>query len=99
MNRWLNKLIARFDQGCEPISQISSVSLDRRLSLKERMQLYIHFLMCDFCRRYHRQLNVVQKLASSINSNETDDQQSTTPGLDDAARERIRRAIDSSVDN
>jgi hypothetical protein len=90
------KLMTRFDPGCAAISHTSSVSLDRPLSLRERMELTTHLLICSFCRRYHRQLIVIQKLASGIT---LDDQsgQSMTPGLNEEARERIRRAIDPST--
>jgi hypothetical protein len=98
MRQVFNKLMARFDQGCEAVSRTSSVSLDRPLSLKERLGLYMHLLMCDFCQRYHRQLIVIQKLSSGI-TNDDRGEQPTTPGLSEEARERIRRAIDPSTEH
>ena len=96
MRQVLQKLLARFDQGCEVVSHTSSVSLDRPLSLRERLELYIHFFMCGFCRRYHRQLIAIQKIASGITHDDRADQ-TTTPGLNEEARERIRCAIDPST--
>ena len=97
MRQVLHKLMARFDKGCEAASRASSVSLDRPLSLRERLALYMHLFMCDFCRRYHRQLIAIQKLASGITHDDSSDQ-TTTPGLNEEARERIRRAIDPSTE-
>ena len=96
MRQVLQKLMARFDQGCEAVSRTSSVSLDRPLSLRERLGLYTHLFMCDFCRRYRRQLIAIQKLASGITHDGRGDQP-TIPGLNEEARERIRRVIDPSA--
>ena len=96
MKQVLHKLMARLDQGCEAVSRTSSASLDRSLSLRERLELYTHFFMCDFCRRYHRQLIAIQKLASGITHDGRDDQ-TTIPGLNEEARERIKRVIDPST--
>ena len=98
MRQLLHKLMARFDKGCESVSRISSASLDRPLSLKERLEFYTHLFMCDFCRRYHRQLIAIQKLTSGITHDERGDQP-TTPGLNEEARERIKRAIDPSEEH
>jgi len=95
MKQLISKLMSRFDPGCETVSHTSSHSLDRALTFKERLGLYLHFLVCSFCRRYHRQLVLMQKLASHVDS---DDQRSEhqTPCLSTEAQERIKRAIDSS---
>ena len=95
MRQVLHKLMARFDQGCAAASHTSSVSLDRPLSPRERLGFYMHLLMCDFCRRYRRQLVAIQKLASGIDHDGNGDQP-ISPGLNEDARERIRRAIDPS---
>ncbi len=98
MRQVFHKLMARFDQGCEAVSRTSSVSLDRPLSLKERLGLHMHLFMCDFCQRYHHQLIAIQKLAAEIPHDDRGDQ-STTPGLNAEARERIKRAIDHSAEH
>jgi hypothetical protein len=95
MRQFLHKLMARFDQGCAATSRVSSVSLDRPLSLRERLGLYTHLFMCDFCRRYHRQIIAIQKLTSGV-THDDGGEQPTPPGLNEEARERIKRAIDPS---
>ena len=98
MRQVLHKLMGRFDKGCESVSRISSASLDRPLSLKERLEFYTHLFMCDFCRRYHRQLVAIQKLTSGITHDDRGEQP-TTHCLNEEARERIRRAIDPSAEH
>ena len=87
--------MARFDQGCATVSRASSDVLDRPLPLRERLDFYMHLFICDFCRRYHRQMIAVQKIAAGVSQDEGADQ-ATTAKLDQAARDRIRRAIDPS---
>lgn len=98
MRKLFNKLMARFDQGCATVSRTSSDVLDRHLSLRERLDFYMHLFICDFCRRYHRQMIAIQKLASGVSHAENTDQ-ATMPKLDQEARERIRRAIDPSQEH
>jgi len=97
MRKLLQKLMARFDPGCATISRAVSDSLDRSLSLKERWDVALHMLICGFCRRYSRQLQVLKKLASGLDQQE-ESAGATSPALSDQARERIRKALESSDD-
>lgn len=55
---------------CKQASQLISQSLDRPLSLAERLKLRIHLFICDACTRFNQQLMqlriAVQKLRGSI---------------------------------
>ncbi len=59
MNKILAKWIDRITPSCEKVAQLSSERLDRRLSLKERISVRLHFFICYFCRRYHDQLEAM----------------------------------------
>jgi len=96
MRQFFFRILARFDSGCASVSHTSSVALDRPLSLKERMELHLHLLMCGFCRRYRRQLIIIQKLSTRMSLDDNSDQL-IFPGLNEEARERIRRAIDPNA--
>lgn len=51
---------------------------------RERMAVWMHLLICRFCRRYARQIRALGRFA----------RQAWTPGMDDPARlERLRRNI------
>lgn len=45
---------------CKQASQLISQSLDRRLSLRERVSLRIHILICYACRRFGQQLRTLR---------------------------------------
>lgn len=59
MNKVLVKLIDRLTPGCEKVAMLSSERLDRRLTLKERLSIRLHFVICYFCKRYHDQLDSI----------------------------------------
>ncbi len=42
--------------ACKRVSQLTSDSFERELSLTEKMQLKLHFAMCSLCRNYHQRL-------------------------------------------
>ncbi len=42
--------------ACEKVSQLASEQLERRLSLRERLVMRFHFLMCGACKHYHQNL-------------------------------------------
>ena len=62
----------------------------------EWLELHTHFLMCDFCRRYHRQLDAIQKLAANVGDQEKTGQ-TRAPRLNEEAKERIKRVVNSSL--
>ncbi|MGH8755309.1 MAG: zf-HC2 domain-containing protein [Burkholderiales bacterium] len=41
---------------CKEVTRLVSQSLDRRLGLMERVGLYLHFRLCDGCRRFREQM-------------------------------------------
>ena len=76
-------------KSCKETSQLISESLDRKLSLSERLSIKLHTMRCDLCSRYSRQLRFIKNTCA-----ETDMEQSTprTP-LDEEVRERIRNRL------
>ena len=94
MRQLMQRLMAKFDPGCASISRTVSVSLDRPLSLKERWQISLHMVICNFCRRYSRQLLAVKNLVSTLDQEELC--AGTEPALSEQARERIRKSFESS---
>ncbi len=69
---------------CKEIAQLASESLDRSLSLYERLTLRLHLLRCDMCSRYVRQLKFLQRAGAD------DEKLTAAAELTDEARERIR---------
>lgn len=47
---------------CEEVSRLISESLERSLSFRERTGMRIHFLMCEFCRRFREQMAFIREV-------------------------------------
>lgn len=46
--------------SCKEASRLLSQSLDRKLSWKERLELRFHLFICDMCKRFAKQLKIMQ---------------------------------------
>ncbi len=55
------KLIARFTPNCDELVRLASESLERKLSMKERFQLFLHHIACIWCKRYEGQLQTIHE--------------------------------------
>jgi len=81
--------------SCRETTQLISESLERRLSLRQRIAVIAHLLMCRFCSRFRRQLLFMEKAVGLFVENEkegklqVEDEPSFSPG----APERIKRSI------
>ena len=77
---------------CRETVVVMSESLDRPLSLRERVLLKLHLWVCIWCVRYLEQLhlvrNTLRKGATEVISDE-----SSAVKLSAEARERIKRAL------
>ncbi len=72
--------------SCKRVAQLASESLDRPLTLQERLLLRFHLLFCKFCSRYVRQLEFVKRACAHAD----EDHSEGGAGLTKGARERIR---------
>lgn len=80
---------------CREVSQLSSQSLDRRLSLVERISMRIHFLYCKWCAWYLKQLRQIRQTARDPEAAES---ALMTECLSTNARKRILETVSSSLD-
>jgi hypothetical protein len=80
-------------RSCKEITILVSESLDRELSLGERLAVRLHLMMCRFCSRYRKQLQTLRVVANrylhEIEPSETHELFS----LSEDARSRIQRVL------
>jgi predicted anti-sigma-YlaC factor YlaD len=48
--------------SCEDLTQFVSESMDRKLSLRQRIGVRVHLSMCTFCRRFKEQVSFMREL-------------------------------------
>jgi hypothetical protein len=84
---WLLRTLPTCQQTVEKISQ----SMERSLTLKERINLRLHLWTCAWCQWYLEHLYVIRKTARA----KADESSEFIPGagLSNDARERIRRRL------
>src|SRR6266536_2033852 len=89
LRRWLLRTL----QPCRKMVPLMSESLERRLSIRERLGLRLHLLVCAWCARYLRQIKFMRWILRAQNPRGRD---TFAPALGHQARERIARALRSS---
>ena len=82
--------IARRTPSCAEISRWSSVTLDRRLTMRETLLRWVHFLICDWCQRYAAQLHFLRQASARLKN---DPEASPAHRLSEDARDRLKRRL------
>lgn len=77
---------------CRQASQLVSESLDRPLTLSERLRVRLHLFVCTACERFVRQLKLLSNAWRSARGGESP---APVAKLDDSARDRIRERLKS----
>lgn len=85
----------RHTPTCAEMSRLASRSLERPLSLKERVKARLHFIICAWCARYFQQIHLLHSAAKSLDHHEPG--RSKGPGLSAEARARMVKQIRSAL--
>lgn len=79
--------------SCKDVSFLVSEAEDRQLSLRERVGMNVHFMMCRACRQVARQISLLGAAARQINATESDASDPTQSALPQEARARILEQV------
>ena len=85
---WLLRTLPTCQQTVEKISQ----SMERKLTLRERIDMKLHIWICAWCQWYLEHLQIIRETARAKGA-ESSDLESTSASLSAEARERIRRKL------
>ncbi|MEN8210277.1 MAG: hypothetical protein ABFR31_01050 [Thermodesulfobacteriota bacterium] len=77
--------------NCKDISRLISRSMDQKLPLGIRLGIKFHLMMCDLCLRYKKQLELISKSMSKIETDRQDNY--PTAHLPDQAKKEIKKAL------
>ena len=75
--------------SCKEVCFVVSESLDRKLSLRERFRLKLHFLLCKACQRMARQMPLLRSASLRYRAFEKESAHAVAPTLSADTRERI----------
>ena len=76
--------------SCREASRLQSEAMDHSLSAGQRFGLRVHLLLCQWCRRYGKQIRFLRQTAGE----HSDELNQATPGaLSPEARERLKRSL------
>jgi len=78
---------------CKQMAPVMSASLERRLTLRERLTLKLHLWVCVWCVWYLEHLRTMRATLRARRAREEVDEADSAVKLSEEARERIRRAL------
>lgn len=94
--------LARRLPPCTELLPVISQSLERPLTRRERIVLRLHYLYCEYCLRYMKQINLMREAIRLRSNKISGDQEGLhspppppAPALPADARERLKRALES----
>ena len=77
--------------ACKEASKIASDSLDRKLTLWERLKLQIHISMCGKCKNCNKTMKLIRRASKLISQSRSGEIR-----LTDKQRETLRKALDEN---
>lgn len=86
---WLLRKLPTCQQTVEKISQ----SMERKLTLRERLDLNLHLWICAWCQWYLEHLQIIREAARAKGKESPDLDSISGPALSSEARERIKRNL------
>lgn len=89
IRNWLLRKLPTCQQTVEKISQ----SMDRKLTLRERINLKLHIWICAWCQWYMEHLQFIRDTARAKGAESPDLSSTSAPTLSSEARERIKRKL------
>ena len=80
---------------CKQASQVISKALDRKLTLRERLALKFHLLVCNACKQFNQQLIALRSTFKKLNAAIEND---TNIQMPSETKNRLLKSIESITD-
>lgn len=81
---------------CKEVSERVSRSLDEKLTLRERIGVWMHLSMCGLCSMYNKQLDLMNRMFKSMPAQDSKEQPFFS--LSEEARENMKKAVKDNMD-
>lgn len=79
--------------ACQQTVQTISQSMERKLTLRESINLKLHLWICVWCQWYMEHLHIIRDAARAKASEAGDLTSASAPALSPEARERIKQKL------
>ena len=89
------QFVANLTPYCHDVTRLLSDSMERRLPLRTRLLIRLHFFICVWCKRYDGQLKLLRKYGSEFAEKGCEQGRETLPS---GARERLNKALEKISD-
>lgn len=86
---WLLRTLPTCQQTVQKISE----SMERKLALRERINLKVHLWICAWCQWYLEHLQTIRETARAAPIDAPNLNSTTNSGLSSEARDRIKRKL------
>jgi hypothetical protein len=96
MKEKLAAWLARRLPTCKEVTRLASDAMERKLPLRQWLDMKLHFLICAACLRYFKQLQFMREIARQHEAQAGDTASSSNTSLSSEARERMKRRLDIS---
>ena len=94
LHEWLTTklvtFIAKLTPRCKEVTRLVSQGMDRPLPWRTRVALRLHFTVCDYCRRYAKQLKFLRQVSRALPPRGVG---RSTVALPEATKARLRQAL------
>lgn len=90
-NYGMMRLMVRVMPSCKDISALISRGMDQQLPLHKRLSIRLHVSICKFCRRYEKQLHLIQE---GVGHYANPDENAVTKALSTEAKVRLQQALE-----
>lgn len=79
--------------ACKEVTRLASDKMERQLSLRQRLGVKLHLLMCSLCKRYVQQLQAMREVARQHTAMLETDVAKPSAQLSNEARERLKQML------
>jgi hypothetical protein len=81
----ITTLLARITPPCKDVTRLASQAMDRPMSWSTRLNLQLHYWICEACARYRDQLHTIRQTLRR-STQQSHQNESTAPSPDAKAR-------------
>ena len=94
LGRVLDRIWGLQGLTCREAARLAGNAMDRSLTFRERIKLFMHGLLCSYCRNYRRHLRFLRKWVRSMSDPALSPLGTRMPS---ASASRIRKRLESEI--